>query len=176
MDNVLYRPSWQKLRVSTLKEHNPYGGMTTVEGAQDAMSRFDNYINDALPGIVQYVDEEIFRMRTSRSLEYDVRIYRVLNFMQATVNGLVSQPGMTHIANLNAYIQQLNEQVNHSSVVKMSNLWRWPVVKFELEKLWIEERYWFLAIRADMQERIIEKDKTNPDMLTFVGLMDEINR
>ena len=44
-----YRPSWQVLRVSTLKENNPYGGMATPTGAQDAIDRLTNYITDADP-------------------------------------------------------------------------------------------------------------------------------
>lgn len=174
MDNVLYRASWQKLRVSTLGQHNPYGGMTTVEGADDALYRFQNYINDVTIH-APYVVDECRSMQVTFDVEKATRIYRVHNFLTSTVNGLISQPNMIHMEDVKEYNDSLAEELNLSQVTTMSNNWDWSVVKTELEILWIDERYWFIAIADDMQERIVEKDKTNDDMMYFVNIMNGIN-
>lgn len=177
LDIVNYRPSWQRLRCSTLKEHNPYGGMATVDGSTDAIMRMWNYINDATPQVnAQYTQEEISRANTTLDVEHACRVYRVYQFLQATVNGLASQRGLAHLNDIRAHIKQLQSQVDLSLVTKAANSWNWQFVQYELEQMFISERYWFIAIRDDMTERVVEKNKTGTEMTTFIAIMDEVNR
>lgn len=175
MDKVLYRPSWQKLRVSTLKEHNPYGGMTTEAGANDALSRMENYITD-VQAEAPYVLEECKAMNISLVQEAACRVYRVNSFLSSTINGLsgTSMPG--YLDSLRSYQHNLTPIINVHAVQQVEDGWNWNVVRTELTDMWIAERMWFLIIREDMQQRIVEKNQTAPSMLMFTSIMDEINR
>ena len=175
-----YRPSWQVLRVSTLKENNPYGGMATPTGAQDAIDRLTNYITDADPSqqlpSASYVAEEITRMGNTLEEEYAVRIFRVYKFLVATTNGIISDPTKTHVRMIRQAADDLSLRLNLRLVDQAASKWNWDVVRYELETLWRRERSWFMAIDADMKERVVEKDKSASNMMTFIALMREVNR
>lgn len=171
-DIVNYRPSWQRLRCSTLREHNPYGGMLTPEGATDAINRMTNYINDASGAVT---DVENVRMRLTTEEEHACRVRRVYSFLQATVNGLISQPGLNHMQQVRAHMVTLQPQMDLALVQKAANKWNWDVVRFELETMWREDRMWYVVIYNDMKERLEEKGKTAPSMMHFIGLMNEVN-
>jgi len=170
LDVVIFRPSWQVMRVSTLKENNPYGGLLTVAGADDAINRLNNYISDVSP----QTTAENTRMQITDDEEYACRIYRVSNFLQATINGIVSQ-NLPHTPMLRAYADQLHPLTNNHLVMKVANKWDWDVVRFELEDLWIKERSWFSAILTDIEERIKEKNNDSPELLYFHRLLQEVN-
>lgn len=179
LDKILYRPSWQRLRVSCLAENNPYGGMVTSVGANDAMSRMLNYINDAdasAANIPEYTASEISSMNLTPEIEKAGRMYRVANFMQATINGLISQPGHSDANQMKNFYDSVQHGTNMNLVAEYGSKWRWEVVRAELEQMFIAERYWFTAIRADMTERIKEKGNKSEELFYFVGIMDEINR
>ena len=171
LDTVIYRPSWQVMRVSCLKENNPYGGLLTPTGAEDALSRLDNYINDTASAAAQ---GEIIRMGETADEEYACRIYRVQNFLQVTINGLRGQH-LPHVDQIQIYATQLFPQLNRSLITRVVNKWNWDVVRFELEDLWIKERDWFAAVMRDIQQRIKEKSNTSPDILYFNKLILEVN-
>lgn len=177
MDNVLYRPSWQKLRVSCIKDYNQFGGFQTADGATDNLNRLTNYLNDAASigkGAAEYAAQEAFSMGYSISVEWNVRLYRIWNFIGSVINGFANQR-LPHMATIREYYQSVTDIVNTSPVVYASDHWNWKVVEEELKQLWITERVWFQRIYDDMKERIVEKDQTTPDMLKFKGLMDAIN-
>ena len=178
LDKILYRPSWQRLRVSCLAENNPYGGMSVSVGASDAMSRMQNYINDSSnsTSIPEYTAAEIRSMNLTPEIEKAGRMYRVANFMQATVNGLISQPGHSDANQMKNSYDNVQSGTNMNLVSEYASKWRWEVVRAELEQMFIAERYWFTAIRADMTERIKEKGNKSEELFYFVGIMDEINR
>ena len=180
IDIINYRPSWQKLRVSTLSEYNPYGGMSMYDGAKDGIARMLNYINDADPSKQlpenSYVAEEITRMRTTQVEEYYARIYRVNRFLVAAHNGMSRIQNKVDVLDLiadaiNTVEPHLNLKAG-DSYAKKSN---WDVVRFELEEMWRQERGWFIAIQDDMRERIVEKDKQADEMMTFIAIMKEVN-
>ena len=178
LDIISYRPSWQKLRCSTLTESNPYGGMLTPDGATDAINRMTNYINDARPTSnypPEYVSEELARMNITLEEEHACRVYRVYTFLQATVNGLISQPGLNHMQAIKQTAAKLRGQINMPAVQRAANKWNWEVVRFELETLWREDRMWFIEIYNDMKERYQEKGKDSPQMLKFIGMMNQVN-
>ena len=181
MEVVNYRPSWQKLRCSTLALYNPYGGITTAAGADDAVKRFENYIEDANPakqlGPDDYVALEITRMKITQEEEYSCRLFRVANYLRASINGLSSQEIYEPITQvLRVEYDKVYESINLHHVQRVSDNWNWEPIKVEMEKIWREERYWFTAIYDDMQERIKEKKKTGDDMFKFIAILDEINR
>lgn len=173
LDIVIFRPSWQVMRVSCLKENNPYGGMLTTTGADDAINRLNNYINAAQNNDPTVVAENT-RMQLTNEEEYACRIYRVANFLQATINGIVGQ-NLPHVVNLQNYERQLVPLTNHSLVTKVANKWNWDVVRFEVTDLWIKERSWFMAILNDMEERIKEKSNDSADIRSFYQIMVEVN-
>lgn len=170
LDIVIFRPSWQVMRVSCLKENNPYGGLLTPTGAEDAINRLNNYINDASA----IVTVESWRMQLTDEEENACRIYRVANFLQATINGIVGQ-NLPHVVQLQQFEAQLKPLNNHSLVTKVANKWDWEVVRFELEDLWIKERSWFMAIVVDIEERIKEKNNDSPELMYFYRLLLEVN-
>ena len=171
LDIVIFRPSWQVMRVSCLKENNPYGGMLTPTGAEDAINRLNNYINNVTDVAAQ---GEITRMKETADEEVACRIYRVHNFLQTTINGIRSQH-LPHVEQIQTYVNQLYPQQNNSLVTKAANKWDWDVVRFELEDLWIKERSWFAAILVDIEERIKEKNNDSQDLLYFHRLLLEVN-
>lgn len=177
LDIVLWRPSWQKLRVSCLQVNNPYGGMNTVVGADDAINRMNNYINDAIDGAIpQYTQDEISSMGVTSAMEYAARIYRVSAFLQATVNGLVSQPGMIHMNKVRQYFSQVQAKADNSSVTQYASKWSWDVVNEELRTMFQAENFWFMAICRDMQERIKEKHNNSEDLRTFMSMLETLIR
>ena len=180
IDIINYRPSWQKLRVSTLAEYNPYGGMSSFDGAVDGINRMFNYIMDSDPSKQlpenSYVGGEITRMRTTQVEEYYARVYRVNRFLVAAINGMSRNPTKA------AVLEKLNEahgivepHVSLKHVDSYAAKWNWDVVRFELEELWRQERRWFIAIQDDMRERVVEKDKQADEMMTFIAIMREVN-
>lgn len=175
---INYRPSWQVLRVSFLKENNPFGGLITPDGAHDAIARMNNYILDAKPSgrIPQYVADEISLMDNTIEQEYAARIYRVINFLTATLNGLAEQDYLQHLVDLKSYSDSLHSELNLPLVDAMAASWNWDVVQYEMETIWRRERSWFMAILSDMRQRVVEKDKTGTYMNQFIAIMTEINR
>lgn len=178
LDVILYRPSWQRLRVSCLAENNPYGGMSHPVGANDAMNRMNNYIHDSeSQNVVGYTANEISSMSLTAEIETAGRLYRVANFMQSTVNGLISQPNQTNnVKNMKIFYDAVQHNINMNLVNEYASKWKWDSVRTELEEMFVAERYWFMAIRADMTERIKEKHNKSEELFYFVGIMDEINR
>ena len=177
MDRVLYRPSWQKLRISCIQDFNPFRGFQTVDGTTDNLNRLNNYINDASPykseGAAKYAADEAYSMSVSLETEYNVRIYRVWNFIHSVINGLASLH-LQHMPQITSFYDALNMMVNTAPVVEMANNWNWGVVDNELKIMWINERVWFTRIYDDMKQRVVEKDQTGADMLHFKSLMDAI--
>ena len=180
IDVVNYRPSWQKLRVSTLVEHNPYGGMSTYDGAVDGINRMFNYINDADPSQQlpegSYVAGEITRMRTTQVEEYYARVYRVNRFLVAAINGMTRNPAKADVlVKLREAHAIVEPHVSLKHVDSYASKWDWDVVRFELEELWRQERAWFIAISDDMRQRVVEKDKQADEMMTFIAIMRDVN-
>ena len=180
IDIINYRPSWQKLRVSTLAEYNPYGGMSMYDGAKDGIARMLNYINDADPSKQlpedSYVAGEITRMRTTQVEEYYARVYRVNRFLVAAHNGMSRIQNKADVLDLiTSAISMVEPHINLKAADSYAAKWDWDVVRFELEELWRQERGWFIAIQDDMRERVVEKDKQADEMMTFIAIMKEVN-
>ena len=180
IDVVNYRPSWQKLRVSTLAEYNPYGGMSSFDGVVDGIARMLNYIKDTDPSKQlpedSYVSGEITRMRTTQVEEYYARVYRVNRFLVAAINGMSRNPTKADVlAKLKEAHDIVEPHVSLKHVDSYAAKWDWDVVRFELEELWRQERGWFIAIQDDMRERVVEKDKQADEMMTFIAIMREVN-
>lgn len=165
--------------MSCVTEHNPYGGISTSDGTLDAFKRIDNYIEDANPSnktFPKYTQDEITAMGITPYIEYHGRIFRTYNFFQATYNGLINEKGNVHLKDMLRWKKIYEQLCDTDAIVEYVNAWDWNVIRTELEKLWIEDNYWFQAILDDMEERIVEKDKTADDMMTFYNLCLDINR
>jgi hypothetical protein len=173
MDIVLYRPSWQKLRVSCIQDFNQFQGFKTVNGATDNLNRLTNYIQDAYTP-APYAVDEARSMGVPVQTEFYVRVYRAWNFIHSVLNGLASLR-LPHMVQVQNYYDELNTRVYTGPVVQMADKWDWNVVNDELKIMWINERVWFQRIADDMKQRVVEKDQTSPNMLKFKELMDAIN-
>lgn len=181
LDIVNYRPSWQKLRVSTLAVNNPYGGITTESGATDALERFSNYVEDANPSKPLKTDSYTYIENTAMKLtpyeEYACRIFRVTNFLGASINGLKALPQYAPIVGaLQEWYDDYILKADNHSVQTAAEKWNWEPIEYELEKLWRVERFWFTAIDIDMKERVKEKGKSAQEMMIFISIMERINR
>lgn len=195
--NTLYRPSWQRLRVSCLSVHHHAGGFTTADGTTDNLKRLDNYLLDAHVTqlvsqgreVPQYTVVECERMGIKVPEEYACRVWRVLNLLNATRMGYAGQglQGSEMDEAVRQYRDMIQPSYDGSLVVKVNEKWNWDVVQFELEEMWRNDRYWFKAIENDLERRVRVSDKrrsrkgdvtqnTRPELLRFMGLMDAVNR
>ena len=190
MKNIIYRPSWQKLRVSFLSSNHPNGGFTTETGTQDNLERLTNYINDATTG-AQYTVEENTRMGFTMEEEYACRIYRAINLLNATWMGF-GGTGTRHTpagSLVNNYRQGITDLYNGSLAVKADRKWDWDVVQFELEELWRKDIFWFQRVYNDLNRRgkvgarrrreatgdASDVENTRPQLIKFLQIMDTIN-
>lgn len=196
MKSVLYRPSWQRLRVSCLSKNNALGGFTTTTGTTDNLNRLNNYIEDANPtnpsnGIETpaYVTQECVRMKFTLEQEYACRVWRVLNMMNATHMGFSGQglKGSPMDRAVVEFRDLIQPGYNGNVVDRATTKWDWDVVQFELEELWRNERYWFDAIWDDLyrRQKVATKRRrkegdlvtnTRPELIRFVDIMERVNR
>lgn len=189
MKSVLYRPSWQKLRVSCLAQNHPQGGFNTNEGTQDNLMRLNNYIGDAA-SLVEGVKQENLRMGFTQEEEYACRIWRVLNLLNAVRMGYhgIGRVGTPGDEAVRKYRDSVQLQHDGGRVVTAENKWNWDVVQTELEELWVVERVWFTRVYNDLNRRrkvatnrrkkvgTNDVDATRPELIKFLTLMEEINR
>ena len=188
---VLYRPSWQRLRVSCIANNNAYNGFTTLAGTQDNCARLENYVNDARPhSLAEYTKTENDAMKLTAEEELASRVYRVYNLLTATRMGY---SGM-HLtgSDLDRVVVQFRDSLvdDYSAglVDKAAAKWNWDVAQYELETMWREDNYWFEAIYRDLGRRVYvaarkrrrdtggvnDTDQTRAELLRFVGMMDAI--
>lgn len=196
MRDVLYRPSWQKLRVSFLAQNHPNFGFNTEAGTHDNLQRLNNYIQDADPrlhvtpqSIPEYVNVENIRMGLTLEEEYACRVWRALNLLNAvrmgyTGQGKVGTPMDVAVAD---YRDKLSDLHNGSAVMRAENGWRMEIVQFEFEDMWRRERYWFTRIHQDLKRRSKVATKrrsrtggpsaedTRPELIRVVRMLDAIN-
>ena len=156
MKVTLYRPSWQKLRVSCIAKYNPYKGFTTLVGCQDNINRLFNYLNDAntLP-LPEYVKVENERMGLTLYEELACRAYRVHNMLTATHMGFqgIHQGGSDLDRLVVEAREKVKEYISSRDVMSAARKWDWDVFTYEIETMWREEVYWFRAIYADLKRR-----------------------
>ena len=157
MKVTLYRPSWQKLRVSCIAKYNPYKGFTTLVGCQDNINRLFNYLNDAntLP-LPEYVKVENERMGLTLYEELACRAYRVHNMLTATHMGFqgIHQGGSDLDRLVVEAREKVKEYISSRDVMSAARKWDWDVFTYEIETMWREEVYWFRAIYADLKRRV----------------------
>jgi hypothetical protein len=191
MKNVLYRPSWQKLRVSFLAANHPMQGFNTEQGTDDNLKRLHNYISDAGSNPAPlYVQQEALRMDFSIEEEYACRVWRGLNLLNATHMGYQGQgkSGWAMDVAVIDYRNSLQEVYDGHVTLRADNKWNWDVVQFELEEMWRTERYWFTKIYDDLDRRrkVATKrrnvaggpgvEQTRKELLRFLALMEQVNR
>lgn len=169
---VLYEPAWQKLRVSCLAEYSDIGGFTTREGVEANLSKLLAYIND------HDID----------SIERAVRIWRVLNLLNAVLMGYSGQGMRNTILNVlvndcRDFVQKLH---NSALVQKAADLWSWEDVARELQVMYDEDLIWFGRIRANLKNRVDVAEErrrrkgkndvgvTREELLKFVDMMDAL--
>ena len=57
LDIVVFRPSWQVMRVSCLVEYNPYGGLLTATGADDSL-KLSPAKNMSLEEALEFIEDD----------------------------------------------------------------------------------------------------------------------
>lgn len=188
---VLYRPSWQKLRVSCIAKNNPYSGFTTLVGANDNINRMFNYLNDAnSTPPADYVLVENKRMDLTEAEEAACRAYRVHNMLTATHMGLrgINQGGSEIDQTILRAREKLEPYQNSREVMRAADKWDWDVFSYEIETMWREEPRWFRAIYTDLKKRseqakrrrtqavgVDDSGRTRAELNKAVGIMERIN-
>lgn len=182
---VLYRPSWQRLRVSFLSTNHPEGGFTTIAGTNDNLKRLDNYLHDGNPEhVADWTKAENLRMGFTDEEEYACRIWRALNLLNAVRMGYSGQMkrGSDHDEAVRQYRDSIQPLYNGNVVVIATRDWKWDVVQYELETMWREDRFWFTAIYTDLRARAYRAGRkrditsTRGDLLHMIEIMDAVNR
>lgn len=189
---VLYRPSWQKLRVSCLAENNQLGGFNTDVGTQDNLQRLNNYLIDAsdVNNVPDYVAQENLRMNITLEQEYACRVWRVLNMLNAVRMGYQGQRkgGSPMDVAVGEFRDAIQPQHQGGLVAQAEDRWNWEVVQAELEDMWISERIWFTRIYSDLNRRrkvatkrrwragVDDVTETRTELVHFMAIADEINR
>lgn len=200
---ILYRPSWQRLRVSFLAANHPMGGFNTVDGTANNLKRLSNYLADAGfnddKRVALWTQIENGRFNYDPDTELALRLYRAINLLNATRMGYSGQNKSSTQQDLAVKQYRNSLQPHYDSHTAMlaedrfinarTGFNGWDVVQYELETMWREDRYWFTAIHKDLAARAYRADRkqkggkgstrsiqeTRPDLLTFIDICDKIN-
>lgn len=175
MKVLLYRPSWQALRVSFLSKSESIGGWNTLEGIQHNLNSLDRYIN-AKP----YYRLEADAMGYEVRCEEAVRLYRAITCLNTTrlsysgkgLSGSQLDKAVLAHRDLLQKRQTLNYHRHLSHVVAR---WRWSVVGAELEELQSVSPRALNEIEAYLLKRQRERVATTKTELNiFLRLMKEV--
>jgi hypothetical protein len=180
MRALLYRPSWQLLRVSFLKDNRNDGGWTTGEGTRKNLSELYAYTlatdNHRFNGLLL----ECSTMGWSEEYEYAARLYRAINCLNAVRMGYSGQ-GLRGAQIDDLVLAQRNEFQSKQTVSYHRQLtfaaarWDWRIVKKELEHILSVSRMSFDQIEENLLGRRNKSNITNrPELDKFLNLLDEV--
>jgi hypothetical protein len=181
MRELLYRPSWQRLRVSFLSANRNDGGWTTALGTRRNIESLEAYVTgsgDELEGLVA----EATAMQYTTTHEHSARLYRTINCLNAVRmgNSGQGQKGSEHDLVVLDYRNTLQSRqtINyHRDLVQAAVRWDWSVVKKELQDLYDlgDMHSMFDEIEINLLQRAKAKDATKrKELFTFLLLMKEV--
>lgn len=181
MRALLYRPSWQSLRVSFLQENRNDGGWTTPEGTFDNLTKLDNYVKGDGHFMLQVLNEAR-AMGYREEHEYVARLYRAINCLNAVRMGNSGQgrsgsdQDKLVLATRNDF-QSRQKITYHEYLTYASTRWDWRVVKEELKSLYRDgHNDEFEQVERNLrkrQEKAITQNNRH-ELIMFLKLMDEV--
>lgn len=178
MRELLYRPSWQALRVSFLKEHRDDGGWTTMEGTRSNLVKIIAYVHGVEPFYT--CESESASMGYKVEHEYDARLYRAINCLNAVRMGYSgagtsgSDPDY-FVLDTRDKLQKMQTVNYHRYLTYASKRWDWRVVKTELRQMVDATPSDFQNIQKNLITRTKGKDMRNrPELETFLRIMEEV--
>lgn len=196
MRQLLYRPSWQALRVSCLSDNRTDGGWTTIDGTTRNLIKLDEYVdmhrNDQA---FEDVDMEALAMGWSALVEESVRLYRVINCLNAVRMGNFGQStdDSEHdnlVREARDNFQKMQTVSYHKYLTEASVKWDWRIVEDELKAMWdvgisvsgktFPDRGSFFDIEDNLQKRVRSAQKkqgslrTRTELEQFVELMRKV--
>jgi len=179
---LLYRPSWQALRVSFLKENRNDGGWTTATGTEANLYRLVDYVSLN----AETVDEfalEAKSMGYGVRQEEAVRLYRAINCLNAVRMGNSGQgdAGSSRdqvVLEVRDSFQRMQTPRYHEFLTYASVRWDWRVVKQELQVEYdkgnMHGRFDEIYKSLESRSRKSLHMATRPELRTFLSLMDEV--
>jgi hypothetical protein len=182
MRALLYRPHWQSLRVSLLKENRNDGGWTTMEGTEANLKTLLDY--NVCPDLASFSQRltEAEVMGYQEKHEIDARLYRTINCLNAVRMGNSgmgtkgSRQDALVLAARNFY-QGRQTAMYHQYLTYAAVRWDWRVVERELLEIWDMGDYQgnFEHIETNLKARMKDKKSTaRPELFTFMALMEKV--
>jgi len=176
---LLYRPSWQSLRVSFLKDNRNDGGWTTGEGARKNLTELEAYVKGYSPFDTS-IQFEPQQMGYRGVHEEAARLYRAINCLNAVRMGYsgqgVSESIIDHLVLDQRNMYQMRQTVTYHQMLSYAAArWDWRVVKDELAHLLSVSHLAFDRIEENLLVRQKKSNiATRPELTTFLSLMDEV--
>jgi hypothetical protein len=177
---LLYRPSWQVLRVSFLKGNRKDGGWTTGEGTRKNLAEIDAYVH----GSGRFQDQLLIEASTmgwSEQHEMAARLYRTINCLNAVRMGYSGQGLKGSIIDdlvLDVRNKFQSEQTisYHRQLTFATQRWDWRIIKKELEWVYSVSRMTFDEVENNLFWRMKKAQETanRPELEVFLRLMDEV--
>lgn len=176
---LLYRPSWQSLRVSLLKENRLDGGWTTVAGTEANIVQLERYVSGYTSEYRQTMIDESRAMGYGTEHEECARLYRVINCLNAvrmgnSGQGLKGSSQDKSVLGARDYFQGMQTINYHRHLSFAAKRWDWGVVKRELQ--WMRFSPDSEAVYKSLAERIRKSPSMGdrPELATFMQLMEEV--
>jgi hypothetical protein len=180
MRQLLYRPSWQALRVSFLKENREDGGWTTQTGTDANLHLLDNYVVGDGNFMMQALNEAR-AMGYEEKHEYAARLYRAINCLNAVRMGNSGQgravsPEDKAVLEARNHYQACQTVVYHELLTYASVRWDWRVVRRELQNMIDGTPNDFAAIEKSLKARMERTAamRKRPELNTFLLIMKEV--
>lgn len=183
MRQILYRPSWQALRVSLLAKHG--NGWITVEGTKKNIAMLNHYVTMDDELLFEQGVREASSMGYAFEQERAVRLYRVINLLNATRMGNAGQ-GQKDSPHDQLVMEYRNSLHQRQNVMYMKDLtitdqaWKAHVIKAELITLFVHRRPYFDMVYDDLMMRAYQAQKRpggmgkRSELLDFLDQMQEV--
>jgi len=184
MKQLLYRPSWQGLRVGLLQENSLNGGWTTEEGVEFNIDCLRHYVNMDNHAILFQAATECRAMGYAIEQERSLRLFRTINLLNATRMGYSGQ-GLrgtdqdVMVLEYRNQLQKLQTSMYMRDLTIVMHAWDWSVVKRELRRQHDSQRLLFDLTRRNLIARFnhaasLDKVRTRPELVKYLDLMDSV--
>jgi hypothetical protein len=179
---LLYRPSWQALRVSFLNENRSDGGWTTLTGTEANLRSIESYVKGVGPFFEGSLAEPK-AMGYEPVHEFSVRLYRTINCLNAvrmgnSGQGLKGSPQDLAVLAARNDLQQEQTVNYHRYLTYASGRWDWRVVKRELQVEYDKANMHGMLdeIQRNLSERMRKAPsmRNRPELLTFMEILEEV--
>lgn len=188
MRAVLYRPSWQGLRISFLLENSANGGWTTTTGTRENLESLQHYVFMSGERIKFQALTEARAMGYSDRAETSARIFRSINLLNATRMGYSGQgrAGTTQdimVRNFRDGLQNIQGLNYFPDLQLIDEKWDWAQVERELRGQYVAQPQVFDLVHKNLLNRVatatrrnIRVSRTREELIMYLGLCDKVAR